>query len=188
MRLLVSLGDRLSQNALADDGRSSILPSLLLGVATGLLWRPARNRSLSSPDQRRYPGCKRRHSLALAARRRQSIHCHEEHARRRRMAAPRRVLRKRLWEPPRRLGHDLVDGSLLELLQDQVAREILPPNVSRASSANRRTPPCCCWDSLVANTISACAHRGYVSRRRVIRNTNHIAARPRRPALCRPAA
>ena len=39
-RPVVALGDRLSQNALASDGRSSILPSLLLGVATGLLWAP----------------------------------------------------------------------------------------------------------------------------------------------------
>jgi cytochrome c biogenesis protein CcdA/thiol-disulfide isomerase/thioredoxin len=39
-RPLVSLGDRLSQNALAGEGRSSVLPSLLLGVATGLLWAP----------------------------------------------------------------------------------------------------------------------------------------------------
>ena len=29
-----------SQNALAGEGRSSLLPSLLLGVATGLLWAP----------------------------------------------------------------------------------------------------------------------------------------------------
>jgi cytochrome c biogenesis protein CcdA/thiol-disulfide isomerase/thioredoxin len=39
-RPLVSLGDRLSQNALAGEGTSSVLPSLLLGVATGLLWAP----------------------------------------------------------------------------------------------------------------------------------------------------
>ena len=39
-RPLVSLGDRLSRNALAGDGTSSVLPSLLLGVATGLLWAP----------------------------------------------------------------------------------------------------------------------------------------------------
>jgi cytochrome c biogenesis protein CcdA/thiol-disulfide isomerase/thioredoxin len=39
-RPVVALGDRLSQNALAGEGRSSILPSLLLGVATGLLWAP----------------------------------------------------------------------------------------------------------------------------------------------------
>jgi cytochrome c biogenesis protein CcdA len=39
-RPLVSLGDRLSQNTLAGGGRSSVLPSLLLGVATGLLWAP----------------------------------------------------------------------------------------------------------------------------------------------------
>ncbi len=39
-RPLVSLGDRLSQNALAGQGHSSVLPSLLLGVATGLLWAP----------------------------------------------------------------------------------------------------------------------------------------------------
>ena len=39
-RPLVALGDRLSQNALAGEGRSSLLPSLLLGVATGLLWAP----------------------------------------------------------------------------------------------------------------------------------------------------
>ena len=39
-RPLVSLGDRLSRNALAGEGTSSVLPSLLLGVATGLLWAP----------------------------------------------------------------------------------------------------------------------------------------------------
>lgn len=39
-RPVVALGDRLSQNAIAGEGRSSILPSLLLGVATGLLWAP----------------------------------------------------------------------------------------------------------------------------------------------------
>jgi cytochrome c biogenesis protein CcdA/thiol-disulfide isomerase/thioredoxin len=39
-RPLVTLGDRLSQNALAGEGTSSVLPSLLLGVATGLLWAP----------------------------------------------------------------------------------------------------------------------------------------------------
>ena len=39
-RPLVSLGDRLSQNANAGEGTSSVLPSLLLGVATGLLWAP----------------------------------------------------------------------------------------------------------------------------------------------------
>jgi cytochrome c biogenesis protein CcdA/thiol-disulfide isomerase/thioredoxin len=39
-RPLVSLGDRPSQNALAGQGHSSVLPSLLLGVATGLLWAP----------------------------------------------------------------------------------------------------------------------------------------------------
>ena len=143
MRLLVSLGDRLSQNPLADDGRSSILPSLLLGVATGLLWAPCAEPILGLiPTGAAIQGASvgtaillvayaagAATSLALAARRRQSIHCHEEHARRRRMGAPRMVLLKRLWEPPRRLGHDLVDGSLLELLQDQVAREILPPKL-----------------------------------------------------------
>jgi cytochrome c biogenesis protein CcdA/thiol-disulfide isomerase/thioredoxin len=41
-RPLVSLGDRLSQSAdkSAGEGRSTILASLLLGVATGLLWAP----------------------------------------------------------------------------------------------------------------------------------------------------
>jgi cytochrome c biogenesis protein CcdA/thiol-disulfide isomerase/thioredoxin len=38
MRPLQSLGGRLSERA--DDGRGEILPSLLLGAATGLLWAP----------------------------------------------------------------------------------------------------------------------------------------------------
>ncbi|MDY0884609.1 cytochrome c biogenesis protein DipZ [Dongia soli] len=42
MQPLVALGDRLSQSvsASADGARSPILPSALLGVATGLLWAP----------------------------------------------------------------------------------------------------------------------------------------------------
>src|SRR5208283_4929310 len=42
MRPVVALGARLSRSAEqgATEGRSSILPSLLLGVATGLLWAP----------------------------------------------------------------------------------------------------------------------------------------------------
>ena len=39
-RPLVALGARLSQNAGQDGGGSSFLSSLLLGVATGLLWAP----------------------------------------------------------------------------------------------------------------------------------------------------
>ena len=40
-RPLVAIGDRLSQSASGGDGsRSSIAPSFLLGIATGLLWAP----------------------------------------------------------------------------------------------------------------------------------------------------
>ena len=39
-RPLVALGSRLSQSADQSSGKGSILPSLLLGVATGLLWAP----------------------------------------------------------------------------------------------------------------------------------------------------
>lgn len=40
MQPLVRLGDRLSQSASSSEGRTSILASALLGVATGLLWAP----------------------------------------------------------------------------------------------------------------------------------------------------
>jgi cytochrome c biogenesis protein CcdA/thiol-disulfide isomerase/thioredoxin len=40
MQPLVRVGSRLSNSADAAGGRASILPSLLLGVATGLLWAP----------------------------------------------------------------------------------------------------------------------------------------------------
>ena len=40
MRPLVALGARLSDSAIRERDGSSILPSLLLGVATGLLWAP----------------------------------------------------------------------------------------------------------------------------------------------------
>ena len=39
-RPLVALGARLSQSAEASVGSSSVLPSILLGIATGLLWAP----------------------------------------------------------------------------------------------------------------------------------------------------
>lgn len=40
MQPLVALGSRLSQSADAAGGNGSILPSLVLGIATGLLWAP----------------------------------------------------------------------------------------------------------------------------------------------------
>jgi cytochrome c biogenesis protein CcdA len=48
-RPLVALGSRLSETAdrSAGTGGSTVLPSLLLGVATGLLWAPAPGRCLA---------------------------------------------------------------------------------------------------------------------------------------------
>src|SRR5882757_331411 len=39
-RPLVAVGARLSQSAAGGEGKSSVVPSFLLGVATGLLWSP----------------------------------------------------------------------------------------------------------------------------------------------------
>jgi hypothetical protein len=68
--------------------------------------------------------------------------CYEEHARHRRIGAPRMVLRKRLWEPPRRLGHDLLDGSLPELLQDQGTAKYFPKPVSRGARVLSKSENC----------------------------------------------